>query len=109
MIASSPGSILVVGAATEELLSAVRALESLTETTLAPPAEALGALARTDADVFIVEDRDRALLAEAAAPRPRSSASCCDPPTAPSTVSTRRPWCSRACSTCRRYGPMSAP
>src|SRR3989442_1857398 len=64
------GSILVVGAATEELISEVRALESLAETTLAPPAEALGALARTDPGVFIVEDRDRALLAEAAAPRP---------------------------------------
>ena len=70
MIASSRGSILIVGAATEELLSAVRALESLAETTLAPPAEALGALARTDPGVFIVEDRDRALLAEAAALRP---------------------------------------
>ncbi|TMA46366.1 MAG: hypothetical protein E6J83_06630, partial [Deltaproteobacteria bacterium] len=71
MIDSSRGSILVVGAATEELLPAVQALESLAETTLAPPAEALGALARTDPDVLIVDEHDgRELLAEAAALRP---------------------------------------
>src|SRR5213593_2203502 len=70
MIDSSSGSILVVGAATEELLPAVQALESLAETTLAPPAEALGALARTDPDVMVVDERDRELLAEVAALRP---------------------------------------
>ena len=64
------GSILVVGGATEELLPAVQALESLAETTLAPPAEALGALARTDPDVIVMDESHRELLAEVAALRP---------------------------------------
>src|SRR5256712_5106658 len=66
------GSILIVGAATEEILPVVRALESLAETTLVPPAEALAALSRLDADVLVVEERDRELLAEAAVLRPAS-------------------------------------
>src|SRR5437899_12956237 len=64
------GSILIVGAATEEILPVVRALESLAETTLVPPAEALAALSRLDADVLVVEERDRELPAEPAALRP---------------------------------------
>ena len=64
------GSILVVGSPTDELFPAVQALGALAETTLVPPAEALAALARLDADVLIVEDRDRQLLAEAVKLKP---------------------------------------
>src|SRR5205807_115776 len=66
------GSILIVGAATEEILPVVQALESLAVTTLVPPAEALAALSRLDADVVVVEEQDRELLAEAAVLRPAS-------------------------------------
>ena len=64
------GSILVVGGASSEFLPAVQALQSMADTTLVPPAEALAALSRLDANVLVVEDRDRQLLAEAVALRP---------------------------------------
>ena len=64
------GSILVVGAETEEFAPALQVLDSLADTTLVPADEALVTLARLDADVLVVDERDRALLADAALLRP---------------------------------------
>jgi len=61
------GSILVVGAPTEELLRIAQALESLATTTVVPAAESLGALSRIEPDVLVVDEPNRALLAETAA------------------------------------------
>ena len=64
------GSILVVGAETEEFAPALQVLDSLADTTLVPADEALVTLTRLDADVLVVDERDRALLADAALLRP---------------------------------------
>ena len=51
------GSILVVGGASSEFVPAVQALQSMADTTLVPPAEALAALSRLDANVLVVPAR----------------------------------------------------
>jgi DNA-binding NtrC family response regulator len=51
-----PGTILLIGNGTPELLRAMRALEPLAETTLVSPADASNALARLDADVIVADE-----------------------------------------------------
>src|ERR1043165_9761958 len=69
-----PGTILVIGSNTPELLRAARALEPLAEPTVVSPADASRALAPLDADVIVADERGdgqgHRLLAESGATQP---------------------------------------